>query len=226
MIKEVPVELNLFDVVYYNGKSLLNEPFIKRRKLLERIVKNEKYKIKVVEGIVVNNIKEAEKFQAKALAKGMEGVMFKKVDAFYKPGRRVGHMIKLKWEAETLDLVITGAIWGEGKRANWLSSFELSCKDGKEYKVMGRVGTGIKEKADGVTFAELTKMLKPLIIEEKGKYVKVKPKIIVEIAYQEIQKSPSYSSGFGLRFPRVIRLRPDKDNADSLNRIKRIYKRQ
>jgi len=228
MMSEVPVELNVFDVIYYNGENFINEPFKKRRELIKKIIKNEKFKIKIVEGIITDDNEEAEKFYNNSLEKGMEGVMFKTLDAPYKPGARVGYMIKLKGEADTLDLVITGATWGEGKRANWLSSFELSCKAGDKFLAIGKVGTGVKEKNEGVTFEELTRILKPLIMEEKGKEVVIKPKIVVEVAYQEIQKSPSYSSGYALRFPRVIILRYDKgaNDADSLIRVRNLYKKQ
>ena len=228
MMSEVPVELNVFDVIYYNGKNFINEPFKKRRELIKKIIKNEKFKIKIVEGIITDDNEEAEKFYNNSLEKGMEGLMFKTLDAPYKPGARVGYMIKLKGEADTLDLVITGATWGEGKRASWLSSFELSCKAGDKFLAIGKVGTGVKEKNEGVTFEELTNILKPLIMEEKGKEVVIKPKIVVEVAYQEIQKSPSYSSGYALRFPRVMRLRYDKgvNDADSLIRVRNLYKKQ
>src|SRR3989344_2311520 len=225
IMSEVPVELNVFDVIYYNGENFINEPFKKRRELIKKIIKNEKFKIKIVEGIITDDNEEAEKFYNNSLEKGMEGVMFKTLDAPYKPGARVGYMIKLKGEADTLDLVITGATWGEGKRASWLSSFELSCKAGDKFLTIGKVGTGVKEKNEGVTFEELTNILKPLIMEEKGKEVVIKPKIVVEVAYQEIQKSPSYSSGYALRFPRVIILRYDKgaNDADSLIRVRNLY---
>ena len=130
---------------------------------------------------------------------------------------------------ETLDVVITGATWGEGKRATWLSSFTIACIDHGEYKEIGKVGTGIKEKEElGTSFKELTKLLKPLIISEKGKTVQVKPKIVIEINYEEIQKSPTYSSGFALRFPRLVRLRDDRSPKEitKLDLVEEFYKKQ
>ena len=156
--------------------------------------------------------------------------MIKNLKAKYIPGRRVGGWVKLKPIQETLDLVITEAEWGEGKRANWLSSFTLSCKEDDKFLRIGKVGTGIpeKESEDGLSFPQLTKELKKLIISEKGKQVKLKPKIVVEIAYEEIQKSPTYDSGFALRFPRIVRLRTDRSekDADILERINSIFKKQ
>ena len=166
------------------------------------------------------------------MEKGNEGIMAKNLDAPYEPGLRVGNMIKIKPVLETLDLVIVGGEWGEGKRAGYLSSFVLACldKDTGEFLEIGKLGTGIKEKAEsgGVSFEELTETLKPYIIEEKGRDVKIQPKIVVEVAYEEIQKSPHYSSGFALRFPRLVRIRDDKspEEADSLDRVVRIYEMQ
>jgi len=178
--------------------------------------------------LITGDIKKAEEFYRKSLSLGNEGVMIKEINARYKPGRRVHGWVKLKPIMETLDLVITGAIWGEGKRSEWLSSFILSCRDGNKFVEIGKVGTGIKEKNEGVSFADLTKELKPLITHEEGKIVKVKARIVVEIAYEEIQKSPSYSSGYALRFPRVIRLREDRNFSDinTLNDVEKLYKRQ
>jgi DNA ligase-1 len=131
---------------------------------------------------------------------------------------------------EPLDLVIVGAEWGSGKRAGWLSSFILACRNSEgKFLEIGKMGTGIKEKEEmGTSFEELTKLLKPLIISESGKIVKVKPKIIVEVAYEEIQKSPTYMSGFALRFPRLIKLRTDRNikNMNDLAKINLLYSLQ
>ena len=93
---------------------------------------------------------------------------------------------------------------------------------------MGNVGTGVKEKSEGLTFDELTRNLKPLITEQKGKHVKLKPQIVVEIGYDEIQKSPTYSSKYALRFPKIIRKREDLgfNDVDTLDRVKKFYKQQ
>lgn len=207
---ELPVEVNVFDILSYNGKSQLDEPFRKRSVLLRKIVTRKPYKIISSKQIITGDIKKVKDFYKKSLKDNQEGVMLKSLDAEYKPGRRVGHMVKIKPDERDLDLVITGAEWGTGKRKGWLSSFILSCRGKKrgEYLEIGKVGTGIKEKSEsGLTFEELTKLLKPLIVEEKGKDVKVKPKIVVSVTYQEIQKSPNYDSGWALRFPRFTALR-------------------
>ncbi|MBU0894539.1 MAG: ATP-dependent DNA ligase [Nanoarchaeota archaeon] len=227
--KELPIEINVFDILYYNGKSLLNEPFEKRTKIIKKIIKNHPYKIIYAKQIITGDEKTTEKFYKKALEDNQEGIMMKNLKAEYDPGRRVGHMLKIKPEERDLDLVITGAEYGAGKRSGWMSSFILSCKDGKTGKFLeiGKMGTGIKEKSKeevgGTSFQELTEMLKPLIEKEKGKSVTIKPKIVISVTYQEIQKSPNYNSGWALRFPRFVALRPDKKSSQ-VSRLKEIEK--
>ncbi|MBA3064103.1 ATP-dependent DNA ligase, partial [Candidatus Woesearchaeota archaeon] len=129
MAKEFPVELNVFDVIYYNGKNMIKTPFIERRKIIEKIVKPAERKIVYVKNLITSDEKKVLEFYNESLDKGNEGIMLKTLDAVYKPGARVGHMVKFKPVMDTLDLVIVGAEWGEGKRSNWLSSFTLACID-------------------------------------------------------------------------------------------------
>jgi len=233
MSEDFPVELNVFDCIYYNGKSMIKEPFKKRRALIEKIVKQLPKKIVISTGKIVKNEAEVNKFYKQALDLGNEGLMLKKLDAPYKPGARVGYMVKMKEAEEPLDLVIVEAEWGEGKRAKWFSSFTLACLDENDNFVeIGKVGTGIKEiateNAEDVTFGQLTNLLKPLVINQKGKIAKVKPKVVVEIMYDELQISQTYSSGYALRFPRVIRLRQDRnpDNISTLKLVEQFYNKQ
>lgn len=226
--KEFPVEINIFDVVYLNGKSLINETLKERRKVLEKIINNVNKKIVLTKKLVTDDEKKAIDFYKDALKRGLEGVMIKKIDSVYVSGRRVGGWVKFKPVLEPLDLVIIGARYGSGKRANALSSFVLGCKSGNKFLECGMMGTGIKEKGEGVTFSDLTKMLKKYIIETKGRGVKIDPKIIVEVGYEEIQKSPTYNSGYALRFPTFLRIRSDKplSDVDTLKDIEKIYKKQ
>jgi len=226
--KELPVELVVFDVIYHNGKSYIKEPFAKRRKLIDKIIKEQKRKIVLAEQKITSSEKEAEEFFNKAIKEGQEGLMVKKLDAPYKPGSRVGYGFKLKPEARDFDLVITGAEYGTGKRAGWLTSFDVSCRGKKRGKFLevGKVSTGFKEKVEmGMSFKEMSKKIKKLIIKSHGKHVDIKPKLVVTVIYQNIQKSPKYTSGFALRFPRFSRLRPDRGVGDiaTLGEIRREY---
>ncbi len=233
--EELPVEINVFDILYYNGESLLNEPFKKRTELIRRIISSHPYKIIHAKQIITDSEKKANEFYKQALKDNQEGVMFKNLEAIYQPGKRVGHMLKIKPEGRDLDLVITGAEYGTGKRSGWFSSFILSCKDKKtgKYLEIGKMGTGVKEKSTtqsgiGISFNELTEKLKPLITKEKGKTVEIKPKIVISVTYQEVQHSPNYNSGFALRFPRFTALRPDKNPSEvnTLDEVKKDFENQ
>jgi DNA ligase 1 len=231
MIKELPIEINVFDILYHNGKSLINESFKNRSEFLRKIIHEKKHEIILSEQLITSDAKDAEIFYKKAMKEGQEGLMIKNLESVYKPGSRVGYMLKYKPEINEFDLVITGGEYGTGKRAGVLSSYTLSCYDEKNDKFVeiGKASTGLKEKEEeGLSFTEVSEKLIPLIIEEKGREVKVKPKIVVTVIYQNIQVSPTYESGFALRFPRIDRLRPDKHvgEINTLEDIKSDYKKR
>ena len=225
-IKEIPIQMNLFDVVYVDGKFLIEDPLNERRKILEKIVKTIPGKFQLSEQFVTSDIKKAEKFYKKALSEKQEGVMLKVPDSKYIFGRHVGGWYKIKPIMETLDLVIVGATWGEGKRGKWLSSYVVACKDPDtgDFLECGMMSTGLTEEE----YENMTKVLKHLVISEKGKDVVIRPKIVVEVGYQEIQKSPTYTSGFALRFPRLVRIRQDRiaEDADTIERVLQLFKSQ
>jgi DNA ligase-1 len=152
--------------------------------------------------------------------------MLKNPKSPYTPGKRGKHWLKLKEVMETLDLVVVGGEWGEGRRSHLIGTFELACRDPTTGRLLriGKLGTGFTDE----DLEELTELFKPLIIKEEGKRVIFKPKIVFEVAYQEIQKSPKYESGFALRFPRFVRIRDDKgvEDADTLDRVKSLYEKQ
>ncbi len=231
-VEEIPVKVNLFDLLYLGKESLFEKPLKKRYELLKKSVKQEKGKFQLAEHLETKDLKEAEEFYRKSLEEGEEGLIVKNLDARYQPGRRVGYWVKVKPTMENLDLAIVGAVWGTGKRTGWLGSLILGCRDGDKFLQCGMMGTGIKEKKENpedITFEELTQMLKPLIISEKGNEVSIMPKIVIEVAYEEIQKSPTYDSGYALRFPRFVRDRTAEKHAngcDTLGRIETLFKQQ
>jgi DNA ligase 1 len=224
MARHFPIELQVFDIIYYNGENLIDKPFIERRKLIEKIVREEPLKISLARQIITDNPSEVEKFYEEALEQNQEGLMGKNLSAVYKPGARIGHAVKLKPEDKDFDLVITGAEWGTGKRAGWLTSYDVACRNDDELLEIGKVSTGLKElKEEGLSFEEMTEKLKQIIVKEEGRAIKVKPEIIVTVQYQNIQKSPTYSSGFALRFPRIKQIRPDR-GIDDIATIDEIEK--
>lgn len=229
LVKKLPIEVNAFDILYLNGKDLTNEPFEKRTKILRKIIINKRYHLKTAHQLITSDEKKAQEFYKQALKDNQEGLMIKNKDSIYQPGARVGHMLKLKPAENELDLVITGAEYGKGRRAGAFATFILSCldKEEKEFLEIGK-SSGLKEKAEkGLSFIELTKILRPYVIKEHGRKAYIKPKIVVTIRYQNIQRSPTYKSGFALRFPRIIKLRPDKHPKDvnNLTEISEDYER-
>ncbi|MFH1432174.1 MAG: ATP-dependent DNA ligase [archaeon] len=228
---KIPVVVNLFDILYLDGKMLLKRPFLERRGILKSVVREIDNKLVIAKQKITDDPKVADEFYKESLTLGNEGLMFKNIEGPYKPGSRVGHMIKLKPIMETLDLVIVGAEWGKGKRSGWLSSFMLACRDEEtgSFLTIGKMGTGIKEKQDaGMSFDELTEMLREHILREKKNVADIAPFLVLEVAYEEIQKSPNYSSGYALRFPRMNKVRDDRgpEEADSLFRVEELFRRQ
>lgn len=232
VMAEIPVKIKLFDIVLLEGRVLFDRPQKERWETLNKVVKPVEGKFSMADHLETRDLKEAERFYRRALSGGNEGLIIKNKESTYQPGRRVaGGWLKVKPVMENLDLVITGGTWGTGKRVGWLGSMMLGCRDSDgEYRDCGMIGTGIKEKGDqgGVTFDTLTRLLKPHIQEEKGSSVRIRPKVVVEVAYEEIQRSPNYSSGYALRFPRVVRIRDDRraEDSDSIDRIEALYKKQ
>ncbi len=232
-LKEIPIQANLFDVVYLNGKTLFDKKLSERRKILEKIIRPTK-EFRLIDQIVTKDVAQAQKFYDNALRMRQEGVMVKNLDALYIPGRSVGGgWLKVKPTMESMDLAVIGATWGTGKRAGTLTSFVLACRDADTdaFLECGMMSTGIKEKKDveiDVTYEDMTKLLKPLITSEKSGNAKITPRVVIEVAYEEIQKSPTYSSGFALRFPRFLRLRPEKgaEQADTIERVSYLYESQ
>lgn len=219
---EIPLCLNLFDILYLNGDSLIDIPLIKRREKLEEVCD----KSVVAKQIITDDPAVVESIYNEALAAGHEGVMLKNPGSPYSPGKRGKNWLKLKPIMETLDLVVIGGEWGEGRRTKFIGSYLLACRDPDTEKFLpiGRVATGITDEQ----LEDLTKLFKDLIILENGIHVDIEPKIVFEVAFEEIQKSPNYGSGYALRFPRLVNVRTDKskEDADSIERIEQLYIRQ
>ncbi len=218
--EEVAVELRAFDCLHADGEDLLTAPLTERHDRLREILSGG-----VSSVTVTGDEGEIADIEASALDAGHEGIMLKRPDSTYSPGRRGKNWRKRKPDVETVDLVVTGAEWGEGRRASFLGTFLLSARteDGG-FETLGKVATGITDEK----LAELTELLEPHIATQDGQTVELSPEIVFEVGYEEIQQSPTYSSGFALRFPRFLGVRDDKtpDAADSLERIERLAEMQ
>jgi DNA ligase-1 len=222
MVKQIPVELYLFDLIYLNGQSLTTTPYVGRREKLREIAGN----IALTKQIITRNPQEAENFLKEAIDKGHEGLVAKKLDSPYTPGFRGKRWFKIKMSLEPLDLVIVAAEYGYGRRHSWLSDYHLAAREPEtgEFMVVGKTFKGLTDKE----IIWMTKRLKELAVREERGRVVVVPQIVVEVVYNEIQRSPKYKCGMALRFARITRIRDDKspEEADTIQRVTEIYEKQ
>jgi DNA ligase 1 len=219
MAGEIKLVPNVFDILYLDGKTLIDLPLSERRKYLEMAVTGY-----VAPELVSGDIGQVEQFYQEALDKGHEGIMIKVATSPYTPGVRGKNWIKIKPEVDTLDLGVIGAEWGEGKRAHYFGSFLLACQDNGELMPLSKVATGFSDEQ----LAEVYSLLKDTVISSSGKEVRFEPGLVFEVGYSELQKSPNYEAGFALRFPRFIRIREDKDmhEIETLDSLRERYERQ
>ena len=222
MVKLIPVELYLFDLIYLDGQSLTADPYLDRRKKLGEVAGV----IPLTKQMITSDLQEAEKFLEEAIDEGHEGLIAKKLNSPYTPRIRGKRWFKIKKTLEPLDLVIVAAEWGYGRRHNWLSDYYLAARDSQtgELLMVGKTFKGLTDEE----ITQMTKRLKELSVREEHGKVIVAPKIVVEVAYNEIQKSPKYKCGMALRFARITRIRDDKspEDVDTVQKVREIYEKQ
>lgn len=222
MIKKIPVKLYLFDVLYLDGESLISLPYTRRRQILA----DHAGEIQLTKQLVADKRKEAERFLKEAMDAGHEGLVAKRLDGEYTPGIRGKRWLKIKPVLKPLDLVIVAAEYGYGRRHEWLSDYYLAARDAEtgEFLMVGKTFKGLTD----VEIIEMTRRLKELAIKEEHRRVVVIPKIVVEVLYNEIQRSPKYKCSMALRFARINRIREDKaaEEADTIQLVREIYEKQ
>ena len=214
--EDVAVELQAFDCLHVDGDDLLDVA-LKRRH--ERLY--ECFGAAAVDLTVSGDPDEIAELEAESLSAGHEGIMLKNPESAYTPGDRGQNWLKRKPDVETLDLVVTGAEWGEGRRANHFGTFLVAARTDEGYEPVGKVATGITDEE----LRALHERLEPHVRSESGTEVDIEPTVVFEVGYEELQRSPTYASGYALRFPRFVGIREDKAprDADSLDRIERLY---
>lgn len=221
MVRELPLRLYLFDLLYLDGESLVDFGYVERRERLGQITD-----LQLTRQLITGDPREAERFLKEALAEGHEGLMAKELGSPYVPGIRGKRWLKVKPVLEPLDLVIVAAEYGYGRRRAWLSDYYLAARDPEtgEFPVVGKTFKGLTDRE----LAEMTRRLRELKIAREGRRVRVRPQVVVEVAYNEIQRSPKYTCGMALRFARITRIRDDLDpeDADTIQRVREIYRRQ
>lgn len=221
MVREVPLGLYLFDLLHLDGEDLVDLGYLERRKKLSQITI-----LPLTKQLITVNPKDANKFLEEALAEGHEGLMAKELASPYAPGMRGKLWLKIKPVLEPLDLVIVAAEYGYGRRHNWLSDYYLAARDSEtgKFMIVGKTFKGLTDDE----IIEMTRRLKQLVIKMEGRRAVVAPKIVVEVSYNEIQRSTKYKCGMALRFARITRIRDDKgaEDADTIQRVRKIYEMQ
>jgi DNA ligase-1 len=226
IMTETPLVYVVFDIMYFNGESLIKKSIKQRKEILSNIyfkepIINSTYKL-------VNSEQDIIAMFEKSKDIGHEGLVLKDPDSKYRPGKRGRYWVKLKKELDTIDAVIVIAEYGHGKRAGILSDYTFAVRDDDNsvdnLRTIGKAYSGLTNDE----IHQMTKRLKSIMIKDEGTQIIVKPEIILEIAFDSIQKSNRHDSGFLLRFPRIKNIREDKSvsDIDSLQRVKQIYEKQ
>jgi DNA ligase-1 len=216
---EMPLALHFFDCLMTDGRPLIGHPYAERWDALTATTGG-RY---LAERVVVETAESADRFMASALAAGHEGLMAKDPRSSYEPGGRGTRWFKVK-SAATVDCVIVAVDRGSGRRVGWLSNYHLAVRDGDGFADVGKTFKGLTD----AEFRTMTERLWALALSDDGYTVRVRPDVVVEVEYNEIQKSPTYPSGLALRFARIARIRDDKapGQATTLEELRALYERQ
>ena len=217
--KETPLKLFLFDVIFLDGRNLMDQSYEHRARILSEIAPPDL----IVPRLTTASNEEALAFMKKSLAEGHEGLIVKNPNGYYHLGKRSRDWIKVK-EYVTIDAAIIAAEWGHGRRSKWLSNYHLGVRNPDGFSMVGKTFKGLTDSE----FVEVTRRLTSAVTKDYGHWVKVKPQIVVEVAFNEVQKSPKYASGMALRFARVIRIRDDKgpDEITTEDELRGIMEKQ
>ena len=248
-----PVVFMAFDLLYAHGETLMDLPLQERRRRLEELVQREQPRTRVGSrltstsrqgelsfalppetdsfarlligpAIQLESVEQLEQAYVDARARGNEGVMLKARHSTYQPGRRGLAWLKLKRELATLDVVVTAAEYGHGRRAGWLSDYTFAVRDGDRLRNVGKAYSGVTDAEIG----RLTQFFLEHTVQDYGSVREVEPLVVLEVAFNNVMRSDRHDSGFALRFPRILRIREDKPvgEIDTLERVVEIYESQ
>jgi DNA ligase-1 len=257
MLREVPVAFLVFDVLYAGGELVMDRPLRERARILDDLLLAERRIIhrrdpetrrrtgqgtfvfedrdpgldRVATSLIIRapvfraaSADELEELFAAAQERGNEGLMIKDLDSAYTPGKRGKSWLKMKRELATLDVVVTAVEYGHGKRIGVLSDYTFAVWDGDRLVNIGKAYSGLTD----AEIAEMTQWFLEHTIEDQGFRRVVEPKIVLEVAFNNMMQSDRHESGYALRFPRIVRLRPDKtaEEADTIERVRAIFEKQ
>ena len=250
LMSDVPVAYIVFDVLYAYGKLLLDHPLRERARILDELLATPRAVIapqhQAQPSLSFTDTNDPEESRCASLLRapvatatsaqeleilftaardrGNEGLMIKDLDSLYTPGRRGKSWLKMKRELATLDVVVTAVEYGHGKRIGVLSDYTFAVWDGERLVNIGKAYSGLTD----VEIAEMTQWFLAHKISDQGLRLEVEPKIVVEVAFNNMMRSTRHESGYALRFPRIVRLRPDKqpEEADTIETVREIYEQQ
>ena len=220
--ENAPVTCFAFDLLLLDGRETIGLPLSRRRALLAKLT--ERTDIRLAESVDATNDKDIESAFRRSRELGYEGLVVKDPDSQYAMGKRGSGWAKLKEELDTLDVVIVAAEYGHGRRAGVISDYTFAVKDGGTLKTIGKAYSGLTDaEIDG-----MTRKLKEITIRDHGYRREVKPEVVVEVAFDSIQRSDRHDGGFALRFPRIKRIRTDRslNDIDTMEKVERIFNGQ
>ena len=221
LLAEIPVAFIAYDCLFHEGEALFEQPWEERRRRLESIAASGQLMISDV--FSASDAAALERLFEEARARGNEGLMLKRRDSSYQAGKRGRAWQKWKKATATLDVVVTAVEQGHGKRAGMLSDYTFAVRDGEEFVNIGKAYSGLTDEE----IRELGTRFRKITTARYGPVRAVSPEVVLEVAFDTLQKSSRHKSGFALRFPRIVRLRPDKTPADvnTLDDVRELYTR-
>lgn len=221
LVQQVPVVFVGYDALLHNDELLLKQPFEIRRASLERILLDATLALHISKQHRAHTLEGVDRLFLEARGRGNEGLLLKRRGSLYEPGKRTGAWQKLKRPFGTLDVVITAAEQGHGRRAIYFSDYTFAVRTAEGFANIGKAYSGLTD----IEIKELTKILRSASTEKFGRVILVKPEVVLEVAFDGVQKSTRHKSGFALRFPRILRWRRDKraSEADDLSSVEALY---
>lgn len=251
MLRESPVAYLVFDILYSNGELVLDRPLRERARILDQLLsaprkgthhrghrgpqgllmfasedESDQTCTNIIRAPVfrASSPEELEELFVAAQARGNEGLMIKDLNSPYTPGKRGKSWLKMKRELATLDAVVTAVEYGHGKRIGVLSDYTFAVWDSDRLANIGKAYSGLTD----AEIADMTKWFLEHTIEDQGFRLVVEPKIVLEVAFNNMMRSDRHDSGYALRFPRIVRLRADKsaEDADTIETVRQIYDKQ
>jgi DNA ligase 1 len=221
---DIPVKYVAFDLLYQDGELLLDEVLAKRKERLDALLANAPAPIRAAGQTECRSADAVQVAFRKSLEAGHEGIVAKAANSPYTPGRRGGFWFKLKEPLATLDVVVTAVEYGHGKRHKVLSDYTFAVRDGDKLLNVGKAYSGLTD----AEILEYTDFFLKHTIEDHGHLRTVEPTVVLEVAFNNIQKSNRHESGYALRFPRIVRIRTDKapSEIDTVDTVAKLFTRQ